>query len=71
MVKSLDIKLLARLGTLGQLEIFLQVAKEGSIARAAEVLNLTQPSVSIQVKKLSEAVPPIPLEMKFKFLYLS
>ncbi|MBT5767708.1 MAG: LysR family transcriptional regulator, partial [Kordiimonadaceae bacterium] len=54
MVKSLDIKLLARLGTLRQLEIFLQVAKEGSIARAAEVLNLTQPSVSIQVKKLSE-----------------
>ena len=36
------------------MEIFLQVAKEGSIARAAEVLNLTQPSVSIQVKKLSE-----------------
>jgi DNA-binding transcriptional LysR family regulator len=54
LVKSLDIKLLARLGTLRQLEIFLQVAKEGSIARAAEVLNLTQPSVSIQVKKLSE-----------------
>lgn len=54
MVKSLDIKILARLGTLRQLEIFLQVAKEGSIARAAEVLNLTQPSVSIQVKKLSE-----------------
>lgn len=52
----LDTKLLARLGTLRQLEIFLRVAELGSIAKAADKLNLTQPSVSIQVKKLSQAV---------------
>jgi DNA-binding transcriptional LysR family regulator len=52
--KRLDKKLLARLETLRQLEIFLQVAEAGSIAKAAEILNLMQPSVSIQVKKLCE-----------------
>lgn len=56
MAKLLDIKLLARLGTLRQLEIFLKVAEAGGIARAAEQLHLTQPSVSIQVKKLSEVI---------------
>ena len=56
MAKLLDIKLLARLGTLRQLEIFLHVAEAGSVSRAAETLNLTQPSVSIQVKKLSDVI---------------
>lgn len=56
MAKLLDIKLLAKLGTLRQLEIFLNVAEAGSVSRAAETLNLTQPSVSIQVKKLSDVI---------------
>jgi len=56
LAKLLDIKLLARLGTLRQLEIFLHVAEAGSVSRAAETLNLTQPSVSIQVKKLSDVI---------------
>lgn len=56
MADQADIKLLARLGTLRQMEIFLSVAELGSLAKAAEKLNLTQPSVSIQVKKLSDAI---------------
>lgn len=46
----------ARLGTLRQLEIFMKVAEVGGIAQAAEQLHLAQPSVSIQVRKLAEAV---------------
>jgi len=56
MTRKLDMRLLAKLGTLRQLEIFLKVAELGSIARASEQLHLTQPSVSIQVRKLSEAI---------------
>lgn len=54
--KPLDPRLLAKLGTLRQMEIFLKVAELNSIARAAEQLFLTQPSVSIQIRKLSEAI---------------
>ncbi len=49
-------KLAAKLGTLRQIEIFLAVASYGSFAKAAEHLHLTQPTVSIQVKKLSDAI---------------
>lgn len=56
MEQPLDLRLLSKLGTLRQIEIFLKVAELGSIARASEALCLTQPSVSVQVKKLSEAV---------------
>ncbi|KAA1188900.1 LysR family transcriptional regulator [Pseudohalioglobus sediminis] len=56
----MDTRLLTRLGTLRQVEIFMRVAETGSIARAAESLHLAQPSVSNQVKKLSEALD-IPL----------
>lgn len=36
--------------TLHQLEIFLEVANSKSVTKAAEVLNLTQPAVSIQLR---------------------
>lgn len=36
--------------TLNQLEIFLRIAQTGSVTKASEVLNLTQPAVSIQLK---------------------
>ncbi|SEL09853.1 DNA-binding transcriptional regulator, LysR family [Roseovarius nanhaiticus] len=36
------------------LTAFLTVAREGSVSRAAEVLHLTQPAVSHQIKRLSE-----------------
>ncbi len=42
--------------TLRQLQIFEAVVRLGGITRAAEALNLTQPTVSMQVRKLSEAL---------------
>ncbi len=42
--------------TFRQLEIFEAIARLGSFTRASEELFLTQPTVSMQIKKLSEAV---------------
>lgn len=49
-------RLHAHVGTLRQLEILLAVHDQGSINGAAKSLYLTQPTVSIQMKKLSEAI---------------
>ncbi len=40
--------------TLHQLKVFLTVCEEKSVTRAAEKLHLTQPAVSIQLKRLQE-----------------
>ena len=40
--------------TLNQLRIFLKVAQTESITKAAEVLHLTQPAVSIQLKNFQD-----------------
>ncbi len=40
--------------TLHQLQIFLKVAETKSITKAADALHLTQPAVSIQLKKLQD-----------------
>ena len=45
----------ARIGTFRQLEILLKVAECGGIAAAAEQLHLSQPSASIQLRKLAES----------------
>lgn len=42
------------LPTLSALHAFVTVAREGSVSAAADVLNLTQPAVSHQIKRLSE-----------------
>lgn len=42
--------------TLQQLKLFESVARNGSFTRAAEELHLSQPAVSIQVKRLEEQV---------------
>ncbi|WP_199221562.1 LysR family transcriptional regulator [Desulfonatronum sp. SC1] len=47
---------LIRHATLRQLQIFAAVAKQESFSRAAESLYLTQPSVSMQVAKLSRTL---------------
>lgn len=47
---------LPRNATLRQLQIFEAVARHASFTRAAEALHLTQPSVSIQVRSLADAV---------------
>jgi len=48
--------------TLRQLQIFEAVVRLGSYTRAAETLFLTQPTVSMQVKKLSESLDSLLLE---------
>ena len=45
-----------RHGTFPQLAVFEAVARHGSFTRAAEELHVAQPTVSIQVKKLAEAI---------------
>lgn len=42
--------------TFRQLEVFSTVARYGSFTRAAEVLALTQPTVSMQIRRLAEEV---------------
>lgn len=67
----MESRLLTQLGTLRQLEIFLSVAELGSMTRAAEVLHLSHPAVSLQVRKLADAVG-LPLhEIIGKKLYLT
>jgi len=46
----------AHIGTMRQLEILLAVHDQGSINEAAKALYLTQPTVSIQMRKLSDAI---------------
>ncbi len=67
----MESRLLTRLGTLRQLEIFLKVAEHNSMSRAAEELYLSHSAVSLQIRKLSEAIG-LPLhEVIGKQLYLT
>lgn len=43
--------------TLHQLQIFLKIAEKKSITKASEELHLTQPAVSIQLKKFQDQFP--------------
>ena len=49
-------RLHTRIGTIRQLEILLALYDHGSINAAANALFLTQPTVSMQLKKMSEAI---------------
>lgn len=49
-------RLPARIGTFRQLEILLTVAECGGIAAAADRLHLSQPSVSMQMRKLADSI---------------
>jgi DNA-binding transcriptional LysR family regulator len=57
--------------TLNQLRIFAQVAKSGSISKAAEILDLTQPAVSIQLKNLQRHFDAPLTETIQKRLYIT
>ena len=67
----MDARLLSRLGTFRQLEIFLKVAEHNSIARAAQELHLSHSAVSIQVKKLSDTLGMPLHEVIGRKLYLT
>ena len=58
------LRLHARIGTLRQLEILLAVEETGSIGAAARKLHLTQPTVSMQMKKLADAIDMPLLELR-------
>ncbi|WP_136439342.1 LysR family transcriptional regulator [Pacificoceanicola onchidii] len=45
---------MTRLSNINTILAFVTVAREGSVSRAAEVLNLTQPAVSHQIKRLAD-----------------
>lgn len=67
----MDSRILTRLGTLRQLEIFLKVAEHKSMTRAAEALYLSHSAVSLQVRKLSEAIGMPLHEVIGRQLYLT
>ncbi len=57
--------------TLQQLRLFQAVAHHGSFTRAAEAIHLTQPAVSIQVKRLEETLDTQLFEQMGKRIYLT
>ena len=57
--------------TLHQLKVFETTARQGSFTKAAEELNITQPTVSTQVKQLTNAVGLPLFEQIGKRLYLT
>jgi len=60
-----------RNSTLRQLELFEAIARLGSFTRAAEELYLTQPTVSMQIKKLTDTIGMPLFEQIGKKIYLT
>ena len=60
-----------RHGLLPQLLVFEAVARLGSVTRAAGELHLAQPTVSLQLKKLAEALDVTLFEQRGRRLYLT
>lgn len=60
-----------RHSTLRQLEVFETIARLGSFTRAADELFLTQPTVSMQIKKLTDAIGLPLFEQIGKKMYLT
>lgn len=57
--------------TLHQLQIFLKITELKSITKASEVLNLTQPAVSIQLKNFQDQFPFALTEVVGRKLYVT
>src|SRR5262245_11030354 len=60
-----------RHGLFPQLMVFEAVARLGSVTRAAEELHLAQPTVSLQLKKLSETLGVRLFEQRGRRLHVS
>ena len=65
------ISVLARSATLRQLQVFECIARHNSFSKAAEELYLTQPTVSMQVKKLVDVLEAPLFEMIGRKVYLT
>jgi len=63
--------ILARNATLRQLQVFECIGRNQSFTKAAEELHLTQPTVSMQVKKLSEVLDVKLFEQVGRQVYLT
>lgn len=57
--------------TLHQLQVFLEIVEKKSITKASETLFLTQPAVSIQLKKFQEQFPLPLTEVVGRKLYIT
>jgi DNA-binding transcriptional LysR family regulator len=66
-----EIRRYLRHGTLPQLRVFEAVARLGSYTRAAEELHIAQPTVSVQVKKLTATVGLPLLEQVGKRIHMT
>lgn len=66
-----NIRRYLRHGMLPQLSVFEAVARLQSFTRASEALHLSQPTISTQIKKLSETVDAILFEQIGKKIYLT
>ena len=65
------ISVLARNATLRQLQVFESIARHNSFTKAAEELHLTQPTVSMQVKKLADILDTPLFEQIGRKVYLT
>jgi len=65
------ISVLARNATLRQLQVFVSIARHNSFSKAAEELYLTQPTVSMQVKKLVDILEVPLFEQIGRKVYLT
>jgi DNA-binding transcriptional LysR family regulator len=63
--------ILARNATLRQLQVFESIARNQSFTKAAKELHLTQPTVSMQVKKLAEVLDAPLFEQIGRKVYLT
>jgi DNA-binding transcriptional LysR family regulator len=66
-----DIHRYLRHGTLPQLRVFEASARLGSFSRAAEELHLSQPTASVQIRKLSDTVGVALFEQVGRRIYLT
>ena len=57
--------------TFRQLRVFSAIARLGSFTRAAEEMHLTQPTLSMQVRKIGEAIGLPLFEQIGKKVYLT
>jgi DNA-binding transcriptional LysR family regulator len=55
-LKNANLRRYFRHGIFTQLMVFEAVARLGSLTRASEELHLAQPTISVQMKKLAEAM---------------
>ncbi len=70
-MEVLHVNHLVRHATLRQLQILVTVAQAGGYTRAADVLHLTQPTISMQLKKLADTVGEPLFERVGKRLHLT